>query len=66
MEVDLSVFDVSGRRVATVISGELPAGHHTASWTGRDGKGRPVASGVYFYRLATDERTLTRKMLRLK
>ncbi len=66
MEIDLSVYDIRGRRVANVVSGKLPAGHHTALWAGRDGHGRPVASGVYFYRLVTDERTLTRKMLRLK
>jgi subtilisin-like proprotein convertase family protein len=66
MEIDLSVYDISGRRVATIASGKMPAGHHSAFWAGRDGHGRPVASGVYFYRLVTDERTLTRKMLRLK
>jgi hypothetical protein len=53
--VDLSVFDVAGRRVATVVNtraGELLE----ARWDGRDASGRPAASGVYFLRLSLDGR----------
>jgi hypothetical protein len=56
-EASLGVFDVSGRLVATLDSGVLSAGAHTARWDGRSDAGVPVAGGVYFYRLrtATDE-----------
>ncbi|MBU1950967.1 MAG: proprotein convertase P-domain-containing protein [Candidatus Eisenbacteria bacterium] len=64
--VDLSIFDVTGRRVATLVSGAREAGTHQAVWTGRDQAGHPVASGVYFYRLAVDNRELTKKMLLMK
>jgi hypothetical protein len=64
--VDLSIFDVTGRRVATLVSGAKEAGRHQAIWTGRDQSGHPVASGVYFYRLAMDNRELTKKMLLMK
>ena len=64
--VDLAVYELSGRRVATLASGSLEAGSHNIVWRGRDDSGRPVASGMYFYRLSTDEETFTRKMVLLK
>ncbi len=53
-DVELSVFDVRGQRVRTLVHGTMPAGHHEVTWQGRDEGGRQVASGTYFYRLATD------------
>jgi hypothetical protein len=49
---ELRVFDVRGRVVRTLVSGELPAGNHRAAWDGTDERGRPVASGVYVAALA--------------
>ncbi len=46
--VEIAVFDVSGRRVATLVDGMRPAGAHEAMWDGRDGTGRPAVPGVYF------------------
>ena len=62
-EVALDVFDVSGRRVATLVDGPRPAGPNSAEWdlTARDGS--TVASGVYFYRLKAGDETLTRKLI---
>jgi choice-of-anchor C domain-containing protein len=45
--VDLGVFDVAGRRVATLRSGALPAGRNAATWDGRDGNVAAPA-GIYF------------------
>ncbi len=50
-QVRLQVFDVQGRRVRTLIDGELEAGSHTVQWDGRDERGRTAAAGLYFYRL---------------
>jgi len=61
--VRLTVYDVSGRRVATLAEGPREAGVHTVEWNGRDSRGRAVASGVYFYRLETPRGALTRKMV---
>ncbi|MGH9198480.1 MAG: FlgD immunoglobulin-like domain containing protein, partial [Acidimicrobiia bacterium] len=47
----LAVYDVLGRRVRTLLDGDLPAGATAVTWDGRDWKGVPVASGVYFTRL---------------
>lgn len=50
-DVTIDIFDVTGRRVARLKEGERAPGPHTALWNGRNGSGRPLASGVYFYRL---------------
>jgi hypothetical protein len=65
-KVKVTVYDISGRRVATLVSKGLDAGHHEVQWLGRDQSGRRVASGVYFGRLEAEGQILTRKMLLLK
>ena len=47
-------------------NGEMPAGHHVASWDGKDDDGQLVSSGVYFYRISTDDFTDAKKMMLLK
>lgn len=49
--VELSVFDVRGRRIASLVNGVLPSGRHTFLWSGRDARGGTLAAGVYFARL---------------
>ncbi len=61
--VDLSIFDVAGRKVATLVSDVVTAGRHEAIWQGRDDFGREVASGLYWYRLTADGRSMNRKLL---
>ncbi|MCK5573450.1 MAG: hypothetical protein KAJ12_11850, partial [Bacteroidetes bacterium] len=52
--VHLAVFDVSGRLITTLHDAVLPPGAHTVSWHGRDARGEPQPSGIYFCRLQTD------------
>jgi hypothetical protein len=47
----LTVFDVSGRRVRTLVDGSVAAGEHVVVWDGADARGRAVAAGSYFVRL---------------
>lgn len=62
--VTLEILDAQGRRVTTLIDHESrAAGPHTAAWRGRDERGEPVSSGVYFYRLDAGGEAATRKML---
>jgi hypothetical protein len=49
--------------VATVVSGRLAAGPHTARWSATDDAGRALPSGVYLYRLVSGSRTQTRKLV---
>jgi len=62
----LDVYNVAGRKVASVIDGELPTGRHTVTWDGVDSAGQKVSAGIYFYRLTAGENESTRKMILLK
>jgi len=65
--VDLVICDVSGRMIRRLESvARIDAGSHTTVWNGRDERGRPVASGIYFVRLTTERQTATRKLVLLK
>ena len=65
-DVDLTIYNVLGQPLRQVWTGPLPAGEHQLTWDGRDAQGRPVATGVYMYRLQVDEQTRTRKMVKLE
>lgn len=49
--VRLEIFDLVGRRLATVVDGWTPAGDHAIAWDSRDGSGAPLRPGAYLYRL---------------
>jgi hypothetical protein len=59
--VNLTVYNLLGQTVETVVDENLTAGLHAYDWNASN-----VASGVYFYRLVTDKNTETRKMMLLK
>ena len=63
MAVSLDVYDMSGRRVASLACGRQPAGFHTVVWDGRSAAGERLPSGVYLYRLKAGDVLLKRKML---
>ena len=63
--VDLSVFDVTGRKVATLASGQFNAGSYSRAWNGLDDSGRKAGSGVYFYRLKVGTETYTVRGIKL-
>jgi hypothetical protein len=65
-EVVLQIYDIRGRAIRTLVNEVLPTGRHRATWRGVGDSGEPVASGVYFCRLTTDEAAATRKMVLLK
>jgi hypothetical protein len=64
--VTLEVFDVRGRRVAGLLEGWLPAGAHSARWSGRTDMGAEAPAGIYFCRLSAGEQVATRKMLMIR
>ena len=49
--VDLEIFDVVGQKMRTLIAEVQPTGTHQVLWDSRDDSSRPVAAGVYCYRL---------------
>lgn len=60
----LQVYDLAGRRVATISDGPQDAGSHQVSWKPRHGGSATVPAGVYFVRLDVDGRTETLKVVR--
>lgn len=59
--VSLNVYDMIGRRVATLVNEQIPAGEHQAQFDASS-----LSSGVYIYRLQTGSETLTRQMVLIK
>ena len=65
-EVEVGVFDLSGRAVRALQRGRLVAGMHRFDWNGRDEQGRRVAAGVYFVRLEVTGRHVESKLVKLR
>ncbi|MFQ5599157.1 MAG: T9SS type A sorting domain-containing protein [Candidatus Krumholzibacteriia bacterium] len=65
-QVHLSIYDIRGRRVSTLIDARRQAGVHAVTWDGRDDTGAPVMSGLYFYRLRTRDADSTGKLVLIK
>lgn len=63
--VSLAVYDVSGRLVRTIVSGEREAGRFTEAWDGRETAGGARRAGVYFARLELDGEPRTERLVRL-
>jgi hypothetical protein len=63
----LSVYNISGQRVKTIISGQqLAEGAHRFQWNGTGDEGQSLPNGIYFLRLQSPEQRLTQKVLLLR
>jgi hypothetical protein len=65
-EAELKIYDVSGRLVRTLIDGRVEAGKGSIVFDGTDGKGSPLASGIYFVRFDTPQVLEVRQIALLK
>jgi hypothetical protein len=65
-QVSLSIFDVQGRLVRTLVNENLADGDHERVWDGRTDSGSPTASGVYFARLIAGPSQATTKLMLVK
>jgi hypothetical protein len=63
---NLTVYNIKGQKVKTLIDQHVSSGEHVVNWNGTDNKNTQVTSGVYFYILSSDERRTVNKMLLLK
>ncbi|RMD92850.1 MAG: T9SS C-terminal target domain-containing protein [Calditrichaeota bacterium] len=61
-EVQLSIYDLMGRPIRTLIQATLQAGYYELNWDGRNDAGQRVPSGTYFYKLKSSGQVLQRKM----
>jgi hypothetical protein len=64
--VSLRLYDAGGRLVRTLVTEVQGPGRHSIVWHGRDNRGSPVGSGVYYYSLKTPRNHFTKKMLLLR
>jgi len=62
----LVVYDIMGRMIRELVSGQILSGKHTVLWDGKDDSGRSVSSGVYIARLTAGNHTAVQKMLMMK
>lgn len=61
--VRLTIYNVFGRTIRTLVDGSVKPGEHSIVWDGRDNQGQRVASGVYFYKLEAGEFRAMKKMI---
>ena len=65
-EVSLIVYDLTGKEVATLVSGIYAPGTYNLEWNAVNNSGDGIVSGMYIYRYISSEKAITRKMLYLK
>ena len=66
-KVELSIYNIRGQKVRTLIKNEFEKGFHRVIWNSKDNNGKPVATGVYFYKLKVNGKDkAVKKMLLLK
>ncbi len=66
MHVTVTIYNILGQRIATIVNETMGAGSHVVTWNARNGNGAMMPTGVYFYRLSTPNFSAVKKMLLLK
>lgn len=64
--VELTIYNMLGQKVKTLISQYQNAGYKMVHWNGKDDKGNEIASGVYFYKIKSPKYSETKKMVSLR
>jgi hypothetical protein len=64
--IKLEIYDITGRKVKTLIDSHCSAGTHEVRWDGVNENGQPASAGMYLYRLSTSDKDLVKKMVLLK
>ena len=64
--VELSILDIKGQKVKTLVNKNLQRGNHEIVWKGKNENGEAVSSGIYFYQLKVKDKMISKKMLLLK
>ena len=62
----IDIYNIKGQKVKTLLDTHYNAGEHSISWNGKDDNGSDVVSGVYFYKMQTNEFVAIKKMMLMK
>ena len=65
-QVEISIYNIRGEKVKTLVNDKENAGHHSVIWNGTDDRNRELSSGIYLYRIKIDGYCATKKMLLVK
>ncbi len=65
-KVSIDIFNIKGQKVKTLVDANQESGNHNVVWNGRDDNNKKVSSGVYFYKMKTDNYSATKKMILMK
>jgi len=63
---ELVIYNLKGQKIRQLINDHLSAGQHSVVWNGTDDNEKTVSSGIYFYKLKTDNFEKTKRMILLK
>lgn len=62
----IAIYNLKGQKIKTLVDGILSSGYHTVNWNGTDSVGKPVASGVYLYKMQSAKFVQTKRMILMK
>jgi len=65
-KVELTIYNLKGQKVKILVNETLESGNHTVIWNGTDDNNKQVSSGIYFYKMKTDNHEETKKMILMK
>ena len=64
--VSLHIYNIMGQKIRTLLDNKLTEGFNTIVWDGKNNEGHDVGSGVYLYRLSTNDQSVSKRMILLK
>ena len=64
--VTIDLFNVKGQKIKTLLNQTMKSGHHKITWEGTDSNNKKVSSGVYFYKMQTENYTKINKIIMIK
>ena len=64
--VNITIYDMMGRRIKTLVNGPKSAGYRSVIWDATNDYGKPVSAGIYLYQIQVGEFTQLKKMILLK
>jgi hypothetical protein len=64
--VEISIYNILGQKIVTLVGGPLAAGEHQITWDAKDARGLSVPTGIYIYQLKASDYIATRKMMLIR